>query len=68
MNKTLEIVARGFIKDYLNRCTESQILMFKRMYSPDNLDLPINDVVDRMDSSKLNHAMTQCENTLNIHQ
>ena len=68
MNKTLEIVAREFIKGYLSQCTESQINMFKRMYSPNNLDLPINDVVDRMNSRYLDAAMTQCENTLKIHR
>ena len=30
-----------------------------------NLDLPINDVVDNMDSDKMDWAITQCERTLN---
>lgn len=34
------------------------------MYSYDNQNLDINEVVDKMDSSKLDNAITQVENTI----
>ena len=64
MNKQLSKFARDTLKDGLSKCTESQILMFKRMYSPKNLELPINEVVDDIDESKLDWAMQQVERTL----
>ena len=35
------------------------------MYSHQNLELPINDVVNNMDPSKMDWAITQCETTIN---
>jgi hypothetical protein len=35
------------------------------MYSNDNLEMDINDVVDKMDEEKLDWAMQQVERTLN---
>jgi hypothetical protein len=52
------------LKDMLNDCTEAQQLIFKRMYSHNNLELSINEVVDKMDKSKIDHATYQVENTL----
>ena len=64
MNKTLEESNRKILKDLLSQCTKPQQGMFKRMYSHENLELPIDKVVDNMDSSKLDLATTQVENTL----
>jgi len=55
---------REELKELLNLCSDAQQLVFKRMYSHMNLDLPINTVVDNMDSSKINFAMVQVVNTL----
>jgi arsenate reductase-like glutaredoxin family protein len=52
------------LKEILNLCSDAQQLVFKRMYSHNNLDLSINDVVDNMESSKINFAMVQVTNTL----
>lgn len=56
---------RKSIKDFLTECDESQQLLFKRMCSHKNLNLPINDVVDNVPIEKLDWAFTQCETTVN---
>lgn len=63
-NETLISSAKNILKDLLNQCNEGQQLMFKRMYSHNNLELPINEVVDKMDPEKMDWAITQCEKTL----
>jgi hypothetical protein len=55
---------REIIKDLLHLCNEGEQLIFKRMYSPDNLELSIDDVVDNLPENKLDWAMTQCERTV----
>ncbi len=64
MNKTIENMIRTELKKLMVHCTEEQQLLFKRMYSYDNLELPIEDVIDTMDVDKLDWAFTQIENTL----
>jgi hypothetical protein len=66
-NETLILSAKNILKDLLSQCSEDQQLIFKRMYSHNNLELPINDVVDRMDTEKMDWAITQCERTLKKH-
>ena len=63
-NEQLQRFARNTIKLGLSKCDERMQLLFKRMYSPDNLDLPIDDVVDRIPEDKLNWAMQQVANTI----
>ncbi len=64
-NKTIINTVRQMIKDLLAQCTEGQQLMFKRMYNHNNPDeTSINECVDKMDVSKLDRAMTQCESTV----
>lgn len=60
-NKTLISFARETLKKLLDECTQEQCDLFTRMYSYKNLTLPINEVVDRMDVDKLDHALTQVE-------
>ena len=64
MNETLKNSAKQILKNLLSQCTEPQQLMFKRMYCHLNLDLPINDAVDKMDESKMDWAISQCERTV----
>lgn len=52
------------LKDLLAQCTEGEQMVFKRMYSHKNLELDINTVVDNMDESKYEWAVTQCEQTI----
>ena len=42
--------------------------MFNRMYSPNNLESPMDITVDGMKSDKLNHAMDQIERAIDSNQ
>jgi len=52
------------LKNGLSQCTEQQQHFFKRMYSHDDLDRNINEVVDNMEEEKLDHALRQVEASL----
>lgn len=64
MNKTLADSGKKILKDLLSKCTESEQLMFKRMYCHENLDYSIEMAVEQMDEDKISNAITQCERTL----
>lgn len=64
MNQQLQDFARETLKEGLKKCTDAQVDLFKRMYSHDNLELSIDDVVDNMPEAKLDWAMKQVERTL----
>lgn len=64
MNETRKAEAKRILKELLAQCTEKQQLLFKRMYSHDNLELPINDVVEKIKDEKLDWAISQCMNTV----
>jgi len=64
MNNKLQDFARDDLKEGLAQCTEEEQHFFKRMYSPDDLELPIDDVVDSLPDEKLDWAMQQVERTL----
>lgn len=56
---------RSEIKIILSKLKPENRLMFKRMYSPNDLGADVNDVVNKMDLFKLPHALNQCINTYN---
>lgn len=64
MNNQLSAYARDTLKQGLAKCTEKQVLRFKRMYSHGDLKKQINDVVDSMPDEKLDWAMQQVQRTL----
>jgi len=64
MNSQIESYARQTLKDGLSKCTEDQQFLFKRMYSHGDLELSINDVVDLIETEKLDWSMQQVERTL----
>lgn len=64
MNTLLEQSGKTILKDLLHQCTESQQLLFKRMYSHNNLECTIDEAVDNIDSSKIDWAISQCERTV----
>ena len=66
MNKQLQDFARQTLKTGLMRLPESNHVIFKRMYAPDNLDADINDVVDNMPEDKLNWAMQQVQRSIDL--
>ena len=63
-NETIKNVAKEMLKNLLSKCTDGQQLMFKRMYCHENLESPINEVVDQMVDDKIDWAMTQVERTV----
>lgn len=79
MNEQLQQFARQKLKDGLAQCTKEQQLFFNRMYVPwalgiinqnrkmtdEELNTPINEVVDKMPEDKLDWAMQQVQRTLN---
>lgn len=64
MNEQLQSFARAELKSNLAQCNEKQKTLFKRMYAEGEMELPINEVVDRMPESKLDWAMQQVSRTL----
>ena len=55
---------RQTIKDLLKQLLPKHILFFKRLYANGNLDMDINDVIDKIPKDKLNSAIRQCQSTL----
>ena len=64
MNKKLTQFARSELKEGLQQCSDGAVHLFKRMYSHNNLELSIDEVVDNMPDEKLDWAMQQVERTL----
>jgi len=64
MNESLQKFARENLIQNLALCTEKEQLFFKRMYSHDNLALPIEQVVANMSEEKLDWAMQQVQRTV----
>lgn len=64
MNDEIQGFARNSLKEGLALCTDAQVHLFKRMYSHDNLDLDIGEVVDNMPEEKLDNAMLQVQRTI----
>lgn len=54
---------RTEIKRILSKLDDDNRLMFKRMYSNNNLEKDINLVVDDMPTKQLDWALQQCKNT-----
>lgn len=64
MNDQLQNFGRTQLKEGLAKLGEKHRLFFKRMYSHDDLEADINDVVDSMPEDKLDWAMQQVERSL----
>lgn len=64
MNEQLQTYARNTLKEGLAQCSEGEQLLFKRMYSHDNLDMPLSKIVNNMEPEKLDWAMDQVRKTL----
>jgi len=64
MNKAFVEIARELIKINLALSTEDYRIMFKKMYSHDNLSRDINEVVDNMPVDKLDWAMQQIQRSI----
>ena len=57
---------RKELEDLLSQCTKEQQRKFKQMYCFNllNLDVGISEIVDKVETSKLNLAISQCQNTI----
>lgn len=64
MNKTVDNFMNETLVKLYNQCTESQQLLFRRMYSHKNLDASIVEIVENMAHDKKEWAISQCERTL----
>jgi hypothetical protein len=64
MNDQLTTFAREQILDGLKKCTDEQQMLFKRMYSHTNPELPLADIVNALDETKLDWAMSQVSSTI----
>ena len=64
MNNKLQQFARNSLKVSLMILTKEHQMLFKRMYSPEDLDADINDVVDRLNDKDLDWAMQQVQRSL----
>lgn len=64
MNQQIQDFARSTLKAGLAKLSPANHLLFKRMYSPKNLEADINSVVDSMPVEKLDWAMQQVQRTL----
>ena len=65
MNNELQEFARNQLIVKLTLLPESNQLIFKRMYSPNNLDKDILDVIRDIPEEKLDWAMQQVLRTIN---
>jgi len=64
MNKQLEDFARSTIKLGLMKISADEFIIFKRMYSHNDLLKDIDSVVNEMPVEKLDWAMQQIERTI----
>ena len=64
MNEQLQNYARNQIKEGLALLPEKNHHVFKRLYSHENLDANVNDVVDSIPEEKLDWAMQQVQRTI----
>jgi hypothetical protein len=54
---------RTEIKRLLHLLSQENREVFNRMYSPDDLDKPTDDVVDAMPAKRLSWALSQCQSS-----
>lgn len=65
MNKKALEFYKKEIMDGLAKLSEDHQVVFKRMYSPHNLDKELKAVVNDMPEDKLDWALTQVANSIN---
>ena len=64
MNNDLQEYARKTLLEGLPQLEEKHRLLFKRMYSHENLDASIEDIVASIPEENLDWAMQQVQRTL----
>ena len=68
MNILLANHAREKIQEGLLKLTEAHRTKFKRIYSQDNMELSIIEIIRKMPEDKLDHALTIVNRTLEINK
>ena len=66
MNETLQKFARQTLIQGLLKCTKKERWVFNKMYSPDDVDRNIDDVVCDMPEDQLDWAIQQVQRTLKV--
>lgn len=64
MNSILQEYSREFLRLGLSFLTDEAVMLFRRMYSNRNLELPIEVIIDNMNEKQLDTAMKQIVNTI----
>lgn len=59
---------REILLDMILKCSDDAQMVFRRMYSHKNLELPLSEVVAIMPEENLDWAIVQAENTLKKHK
>jgi hypothetical protein len=57
----MEKTKKQTLKLILLNCTISQQMMFKQMYCYDNLNIPINEAIDKIEDCRINFILTQVQ-------
>jgi len=65
MNELLATKGKNTIKELLSECTRKQQKQFKRIFSHENQDISIDEVVDKLEDSKIDSALSICQRTVN---
>lgn len=64
MNKELSRYARDYLHKNLIKLKDSNIHVFKLLYSHENMSASLTEVIDSIPDSQLDLAMQQVENTI----
>lgn len=63
-HKDIINISRSLLKEIVVQLTEEQQNIFRRMYSSDDMEILIKDVVDKITDEQLNRAISQFQNTI----
>lgn len=63
-NSTLHQLGKAKLIEYWDELTTDQQLVFKRLYSHEDLGESIQDIVNKMPVDKIDHAIFQCETSI----
>ena len=54
----------SLIEEGLQKCSDRQVDLFRRMYSPNNVDAPLSDIVRKIPDGKCENAWDQVKCTV----
>lgn len=62
--KSIYDMGRDEMKKLIKQCTPDQHVFFKRMYSHTNLEMPIDEVIEKIPDIKVGWALQQIQRTI----